>query len=584
MSRESDDVTARIRERLNALRARMRREAILDEAVSRMAVRENIRPEEAVRHLSRLAGLSGMELLDLAATIEPAPPPPTRPPVPGWVFAVLQALHVSAAYLVPVTDDDDRPVDFVIAAVNEQVRDVTGRGAIELTGERLLQACPGVVKSGLLEAYFRVLLEGRPVKLDPVEYVEVRDRQLWPASLTVRAVPLHEGVLASWRALDEDERLISRWDRAQREAELGWAEWTLATGRTYWTAQLYGIFGRDPADGPMPLEELPGAVADADMALVDELMSTLLVHGEAADAEFRIRQRYGVRQVRTVSEPVLDDTGTPVLVRMLVQDITRGRRRERALSAAHAQAITQRRRAEEEQRVAHRLQDAIQPGRRGALDLPGVRVAMRYLPAEDVVRLGGDWFKARRLPDDRVLVAIGDAMGHGLAAVGLMAQMRFGLAGLAYTKADAAQLATWLNDLIYHNSETVTATGTAVIGHFDPGSRLLTWTSAGHLPPLLVRDGMAALLEPPPGLMLGALESVAYELTTTQLHAGDMLFLYTDGVVERRDKDLDAGLKALLEAADDCPRDDPEEAIACVLDRIGLDTHDDVCLLALRIR
>ncbi|MFI6395799.1 PP2C family protein-serine/threonine phosphatase [Nonomuraea sp. NPDC050547] len=583
MSRESDDVTARIRERLGTLRARMRREAVLDEAVSRTAARQNIRPEEAARHLGRLADGSGMELLDLAAAIEPAPRPATPPPVPGWVLAVLQAVHVSAAYLVPVLDDGDRPVDFVIAAANEQARDVTGRGAGELVGERLVQACPGVVKSGLLEAYFRVLADGRPLKLDPVEYVEVRDHKLWPASLTVRAVPLHEGVLASWRALDEDERLISRWDRAQREAELGWAEWTLTTGRAYWTAQMYGIFGRDPAGGPMPLEELPGAVVEADVPLVDELMSTLLEHGEAADGEFRIRQRHGVRQVRAVSEPVLDDSGTPVLVRMLVQDITRGRRRERALSAAHAQAIRQRRRAEEEQRVAHRLQDAIQPGRSGVLDVPGVRIAVRYLPAEEVGRLGGDWFKARSLPDGRVLVAIGDAMGHGLAAVGLMAQMRFGLAGLAYTKADAAQLATWLNDLIYHNSETVAATGTAVIGHFDPGSRLLTWTSAGHPPPLLVRGGVAALLEPRPGLMLGALESVAYELTTTQLHPGDMLFLYTDGVIERRDQDLDAGLKSLLEAADSCPLDDPEAAIGCVLDRIGLDTHDDVCLLALRI-
>ncbi|WP_157253298.1 PP2C family protein-serine/threonine phosphatase [Nonomuraea typhae] len=583
MTAASGEIAARIRDRLDRLRRHMRREAILGEAVARTAVRHDLSPGAAARHLAERAAATGVELLDVAAAVEPVPRPAPVPEAPGWVRSVLEAVHVSAAYLVPVSGAGERVVDFVVAACNEHARDVTGRGPAELTGERLTQVNPGVIRSGLLAAYIRVHEGGPPLWLAQLEYVEVRDRLLWPAALSVRAVALHEGVLASWRVLGEDERLVTRWERALREAELGWAEWTLATGTTYWSGQMYQIFGRDPADGPLPLEELPAAVLAADVPLLDELMATLLDHGVPADAEFRIRRRYGVRQVRTVGEPVLDEEGTPVVIRMMVQDVTSSRRRERALSEAHDQAARQRRRAEEEQRIAHRLQDAILPGRREALDLPGLRLGVRYLPAEDVRRLGGDWFKARPMPDGRVLVAIGDAMGHGLAAVGLMAQLRFGLAGLAYTGADAAQLATWLNDLIYHDTEAVSVTGTAVIGHYEPDSRVLTWTSAGHPPPLLVRDGVAGLLEPPPGLLLGALESAAYELTATRLRAGDLLFLYTDGVVERRGHDLDAGLKRLLQAAGACPADDPQEAISCVLNRIGRNTHDDVCMLALRV-
>ncbi|WP_165969753.1 SpoIIE family protein phosphatase [Nonomuraea terrae] len=73
--------------------------------------------------------------------------------------------------------------------------------------------------------------------------------------------------------------------------------------------------------------------------------------------------------------------------------------------------------------------------RRGIVHLPGVTAAVRYLPGEDLWRLGGDWFKVGQIPDGRVLVAIGDAMGHGLTAASVMLQTRAGLAGLAYTGA-----------------------------------------------------------------------------------------------------------------------------------------------------
>lgn len=313
-------------------------------------------------------------------------------------------------------------------------------------------------------------------------------------------------------------------------------------------------------------------------------MSTLLRHREAAEAEFRVQHRHGLRHLRLISEPVLDDAGVPIKIRMLAQDVTKSRRGQRALALAHEQASRQRRRAEEEHRVAVSLQDTILPLRRGVVDLPGLRMGVRYLPAEDVARLGGDWFKARPMPDGTVLVAIGDAMGHGLGAASLMLQMRSGLAGLAYTGARADQLTTWLNDLMYHANQGITATGTAIIAHFDPVQRVLAWACAGHPPPVLVREGRATLLEPPTGPMLGAFEQMTYQLDTLSMEAGDLLLLYTDGIIERRGLDLDAGLDALVRAAGDCGGGDPEEEIGCVLDRLdGQRAEDDVCMLGLRV-
>jgi serine phosphatase RsbU (regulator of sigma subunit) len=563
----------------------MRGEAILDEATARLATKLGIRPGEAAEQLARMAQHSGLDLVEVARGVErPADEDAGPLDVPVWVRGMLEAVHASALYLSPVKDTGGRVVDFLILAANRHARTVAGRTAAELAGRRLMTASPGVASSGLLDDYITVYETGEPVQRGPLEFVEVMDYLMWPATLSVRAARVDDGLLVSWRTLDDEELLVSGWERAQRLAELGWGEWNLATERILWTPQMYEMFGRGRDDGPMSLEDLPGVVVPDDLPIVEDQMRSLLEFREAVESEFRIQHRHGVRHLSVFSEPILDRDGVPVKVRCLVQDVTRNRRRERALAVAHEQASRQRERAEEEHRITVQLQDSILPIRRGLMQLPGLSVGVRYLPAEELARLGGDWWKARHIPDGRVLLAIGDAMGHGLTAAGIMLQMRSGLAGLAYTGASADQLTTWLNDLIVHSNEGITVTGTAVIGHFDPETRTFAWTNAGHPAPLLIRDGHAELVNAAPGMMLGAFDATEYGMNTTRLQAGDTLVLYTDGVVERRGRDLDAGLNALMHSARNCVTDDPEATIDCLLQRMGGDqSEDDVCVIAARV-
>ncbi|MEO3870633.1 SpoIIE family protein phosphatase [Nonomuraea sp. B12E4] len=563
----------------------MRSEAILDEATARLAVELNIRPAEAAERLVRQAQHSGLDLISVAKGVEhPAEEAAKVPDVPEWVHSMLEAVHASALYLAPIKDPAGRVVDFLIVAANRHARTVSGRTADELTGRRLLVVSPGVASSGLLDDYIAVFETGDSVHREPLEFVEVRDYLLWPATLSVRAARVDDGLLVSWRVLDDEELLVSGWERAQRLAELGWGEWNLATRRALWTSQMYEMFGRDRADGPLPLEELPTAVVREDLPVVEDELRSLLEHREAVEAEFRIQHRHGVRHLSLFSEPILDAEGVPVKVRSLVQDVTRHRRRERALAVAHEQAHRQRERAEEEHRVTVQLQNTILPVRRGLVHLPGMTVGVRYLPGEELGRLGGDWFKARPIPDGRVLLAVGDAMGHGLTAASIMLQTRSGLAGLAYTGAESGRLTTWLNDLIVHSNEGITVTGTAIIGHFDPEDRSFRWTNAGHPPPVLVRNGKAEPVTGTPGMMLGAFDATEYATTHTPLEPGDTLLLYTDGVVERRGQDVDAGIHALVQAAHNCVGDDPEAMIDCVLKRLGGDdAEDDVCIMAARV-
>ncbi|SDK19147.1 PP2C family protein-serine/threonine phosphatase [Nonomuraea jiangxiensis] len=582
---ETGAASARVRDQLARLRHRMRSEAILDEATARLAAELNIRPAEAAEQLTRRAQHSGLDLISVAKGVErPSEEPAKAPDVPEWVHSMLEAVHASAFYLTPIRDPAGRVVDFLIAAANRHARTVSGRTADELTGRRLLVASPGVASSGLLDDYLTVYETGESVHREPLEFVEVHDYLLWPATLSVRAARVDDGLLVSWRALDDEELLVSGWERAQRLAELGWGEWNLATRRALWTAQMYEMFGRDRAEGPLPLEELPATVVPEDLPVVEDELRSLLEYREAVETELRIQHRHGIRHLSMFSEPILDADGLPVKVRSLVQDVTRHRRRERALAVAHEQAHRQRERAEEERQVTLQLQNTILPIRRGLLQLPGLIVGVRYLPAEELGRLGGDWFKAGPIPDGRVLLAIGDAMGHGLTAASIMLQTRSGLTGLAYTGADSGRLTTWLNDLIVHSNEAITVTGTAIIGHFDPEDRSFRWTNAGHPAPILVRNGKAELVNGTPGMMLGAFDATEYATTHTPLETGDTLLLYTDGVIERRGQDVDTGLHALVQAAHHCVGEDPEAMIDCVLKRLGSEgAEDDVCVMAARV-
>ncbi|WP_420000535.1 PP2C family protein-serine/threonine phosphatase [Streptomyces boninensis] len=222
----------------------------------------------------------------------------------------------------------------------------------------------------------------------------------------------------------------------------------------------------------------------------------------------------------------------------------------------------------------------------------GLEAAAIYRPDAREAGVGGDWYKARGLPDGRLLVALGDARGHGLAAATLMAKLRYALAGLAYTEERVERLTHWLNELAC--ADGIESTATAIVARYHPDRSLLRWTCAGHPRPVLVRDGHPGPLPPPeggPGLPLGVLPGAGYEATETALRPGDIVLMYSDGLTERRDTDPDEDLRRFLTAARQAYDPAPPglgheglrryaEAIVGRLD--GPHRSDDATLLALR--
>lgn len=603
---------------LSEIRRLMCETATIDQAKIAIAAHLGCSEADALAQLVRLARDTGTTLSEVTSVLagvpiaEPAdgdagapagngpvvrtPPVRTTPPpdssngsragvptdVPPEVRTVLDLVHTSGVFLRPLRDAAGEITDFLVVAANEPARSLYQGTGVTLDGALMSDVWPDAVGLGLAGDYRHLMAGGAPVARGPFDY---RYALGGPRSvrLSLRADRVTDGIVVTYRIHDETDELAERLFQIQEMTALGWAEWNLASDEIAWSDGMYKIFGRPHRLGPMRLEELTAIVLPADLPLVEEGMRALFDRHEPSNLEFRIRRDGGVAWIHGLANVTLDGTGGPAAVRATLFDITDRRRGERALESARAQIIRQRQTADAERRVARELRQAILPMPRGNVEAAGLRFAVRYLAAESGARIGGDWYTVSDLPDGRVLIGIGDAAGHGLEATALMARMRSGLGGLSYTGARSGQLMTWLNELVCFDAPQTTAT--AAIGHYDPVTRELTWTRAGHPPPVLVRDGVAQVLDGTDGTLLGAVRDQAYRQSVTRLRPGDLLLFYTDGLVERRDADIDVGITALADAAAACTGADPAGDIANVLAELGLHApEDDTCLLAIRVR
>ncbi|MBD2895307.1 SpoIIE family protein phosphatase [Spirillospora sp. NPDC000708] len=612
---------------LEGLRGAAHDRAVLAEARVMLARRLGVPPGEALQHLIWLARDLEMELPEAAAMVvqgggagaEGAVVAGRRPPRAedtdrrgvvseaedllhrlaaedtGGDAAIIEGLPEdpvarglldgaldSAAHLVPVRDADGEVQDFLYAELNKAARDLFGRGAEDLTGQRLLRTDPGAALSGLFEDYVAVLEGGPTLDRDSIMYSTVQGGLSRSSRMSARCVRTPTGVCLTWRYHTGEDRSARRLERVERLALIGFGEWDLVTGQADWTPQMLANYGLGPDEVPPAPHDLPKVVADDDLPLVEEAVQTMFSRREPVEAEHRVIGKDGTpRHLWVFAEPVLDDSGLPVSINIVSQDITRRRGVERALAETRRQMLKQQARTAQERKVAVTLRRAILPDEGEVERLPGLRVAIRALAAESTARIGGDWFATRAMPDGRALFAIGDAAGHGLPAAASMARSRNGLLGLSCTGESAGQLVGWLNELV--GSMDPPATGTAIVGHYRPDRRVMEWTCAGHLPPILVRDGHAEPLEVYRDPMLGALPDWEYTTISTELRPGDLLFLYTDGLVERRDTDLDERIDRLTGILRDSSSG-PELALDEVLARMEHDrAADDTTMFALHV-
>ncbi|MCW2726330.1 MAG: putative sensor protein [Frankiales bacterium] len=267
-----------------------------------------------------------------------------------------------------------------------------------------------------------------------------------------------------------------------------------------------------------------------------------------------------------------------------------------ALAAQCGQALERVRAMEAEREAMAAARSMSESLQRSLLTSPpesdDLEIVVRYQPATQEVQVGGDWYDAFVTPDGVTNVVIGDVTGHDRDAAARMGQVRNLLRATAYAlvKPPAAVLQALEQALTGLSVDTLATAVLARIEQTDEqrarGVRLLRWSNAGHLPPLVrAPDGTTTVLSGAPDLLLGLDPDAERIDSVVEVAAGTTLLLYTDGLVERRGEDLDAGIDRLRVMFADVGGEDLATACDRLLeDLLGDGAEDDVALLAVRFR
>ena len=209
-----------------------------------------------------------------------------------------------------------------------------------------------------------------------------------------------------------------------------------------------------------------------------------------------------------------------------------------------------------------------------------LEVAARYVAGAGDCEVGGDWYDVIALGAGRLAIVIGDVMGRGVPAAALMGQLRTATRTCARLDLRPGEVIDVLDGLLRDLDQDSIAT--CIYAAFDPHTRVLELASAGHLPPLVRSpDGAVAPLAMEVGAPLG-LSEPSREVSV-RLQPGALLALYTDGLVEVRGSDLDAGIDDLSRIISAGPSDLDELADVVMRRMTGEGSDDDVALLLARV-
>ena len=232
--------------------------------------------------------------------------------------------------------------------------------------------------------------------------------------------------------------------------------------------------------------------------------------------------------------------------------------------------------------VAETLQHSVLPDT--LPEIPGLDLAVRYIPGADGVEVGGDWYDAFPLGGPLVGLAVGDVVGHSIASASIMAQVRNLLRAYAVDTLQPAD--------VLHRTNTAMARllpeamATVVYAVLDLATGELSYANAGHPPPACASaDERVEYLEAASGAMLGAPGDGSFSTGHRQLTPGSTLLLYTDGLIEDRRRDITEGFTKLAEAMRPAASRSAEQTCTAVQAALlgSASRADDVCLLAARL-
>ncbi|MGY1608871.1 MULTISPECIES: SpoIIE family protein phosphatase [unclassified Geodermatophilus] len=530
------------------------------------------------------------------------------------VARVLEAMPAGFYALTP---------DWRFAHVNAEAERMLGRSRDELVGQVIWEAFPAARGSAFEQAYRRAAATGEPVTFDAY----------YPAPLDgwyeVRTWPTAEGLSVYF--LEVTERV-----RAQEELRRA-AERVTTVARV--STELAGSLDAEVATGQVPRLVVPVLADACIVSVLDEHGHGRSVSTWHADEEQRdLLERYARSRLSSLTSlPAVTRTISRGEVLHLpgheaVATTPAGEPREllTALRPSAALALPLRGRdrplglvsllytgdrvpTDQEvatlRDVADRLGMALDNARlygtqrqlalelqRSMLTAPPepdhAEIVVRYLPAAEAAAVGGDWYDAFLTPGGATVLVIGDVAGHDTAAAATMGQLRSLLRGIAIgTGAGPADVLCGLDRSMALLRLPTLATAAVARLEQTPeevgdGTTRLRWSNAGHPPPVVLGpDGAVTVLAGDRAdMLLGVDPARGRRESVVRLDRGATVLLYTDGLVERRDEDLDAGQARLVETlAGLSDRPLPELCDLLVERMVDGRPDDDVALVAVRL-
>ncbi len=382
------------------------------------------------------------------------------------------------------------------------------------------------------------------------------------------------------RVLEHSQTLL---DQAQRLAKVGSWEADVDADVLIASPELQRILGRTQEQiDAIGLDRLLREVVHPDdLDMVVQALVGKDADGDPIDRDFisyeaRVAADDGYRVVHVRAEVVIDDGTGRRLLRGSLQDVTEQRDAELALAASTAREEASAR----EHAIADELQRSLLPER--DFELEHLDVATYYRAGVEGTQVGGDWYDIIDMGAGRTALVVGDVMGRGVRAAAVMGQLRSGVRAFAKLDVRPAEVLEHLDSMVQDLGDDQIVT--CVYAVFDSTDQTLTFANAGHLPPLLVMPGeptrrLVGPSSPPLGTGVFGAES-----QTVRLGPGAIVTFYTDGLVERRGRDLDDGIDAVaeeLERLRDLALPElPERLVAAGMPE-GPD--DDVALLLARV-
>ena len=218
--------------------------------------------------------------------------------------------------------------------------------------------------------------------------------------------------------------------------------------------------------------------------------------------------------------------------------------------------------------------------------LAGVQASARYLTSATEATVGGDWYEGLLLGSGRMAFIVGDVVGHGITAAADMALIRGMISALLHARVSPSKIFTELTDLLSRSGSPLLAT--AALAVVDMPASTITYATAGHPPPMLrLPDSTVKMLDDANGILIGASIEPPRTARTAPFPLGARLVMYTDGLVERRDRPFDEGIQKLATHLAAIPAQlEPAQVIDSVIEALigGKTTDDDVAVLVVEHR